>query len=210
MIDSATIYKDYRIPSWLALHMYRVAAVAMMVFDANGITEGREDLRDACLLHDMGNVIKFNFATPIFPIPNEEYWQQVQKEMIATYGRDEHHATLAILDELHVAPRVRALVDAIGFHNNERTLHSGDLLTMIAAYADSRVIPSGVASLAERMRDMYERYGSKHPETAPETERQVRALQQIEQVLFEHASIRPEDITEASVAPLVAEMSALG
>ncbi len=214
-----SIYEQYRIPPWLAMHMRRVAAVAGRVFDAhakradgadNVLSErDRSDLCSACLLHDMGNIIKFNFSVlgEEVSVEGKDHWETVRSDMIARYGRDEHHATLAILDELRVSPRVREIVDAIGFLKNEDTLASGDLLKKIAAYADSRVVPSGIAALADRLQDMHERYATRHPKDAPETERNSKALYDIEKELFQGAQIRPEDITEASCTELCSELT---
>ena len=160
---SSEIYERYRIPPWLAEHMRRVAAVAVMVFDAQaqsvGGTTERNELITACLLHDMANIIKFDLDKLPSPVRTErDHWETVRSDMISRYGRDEHKATLMILDELGVSNRVRGLIDSIGFLKNAETHAHGDLLTKIAVYADSRVVPSGVASLEERMTDMHERY----------------------------------------------------
>ncbi len=210
----ADIYGEYRIPPWLALHMYRVAAVAATVFDARRRVHGaesdtgRDDLISACLLHDMGNIIKFDFTILDAEVTKEgkDHWEIVRSDMIARYGRDEHHATLAILDELGVSPRVREIVDGIGFSKNEATLRSGDTLLQIAVYADSRVVPSGVNSLDERIRDMYVRYADRYPERAIETERQVKAIHDIEQELFRDIPLTPADITETSIAAIREEL----
>ncbi len=203
------VYEKYKIPPWLAEHMYRVAAVAATLFDASGLTEGRSALLVACLLHDMGNIIKFDFENPALPIPSGEraHWEAVQKDMFARYGHDEHAATLAMLDEIGVSPRVREIIDAINFRNAEAIERSGDILVQIAQYADSRVVPSGIASLAARMQDMYARYANKHPKDDDTTHRRVQALERLEQSLFAGLTIRPEDITEESTAALRVTLS---
>lgn len=205
----AAIYDEYRIPPWLALHMYRVAAVAAAVFDAraDGSEAERNNLISACLLHDMGNIIKFDFTTPLFGIEEGEYWKNVRKEMIEKYGSDEHHATLEILLALGVSPRVYEIVDSVGFGKNEATSLSGDILKKIAAYADSRVVPNGVGSIADRLNDMHERYAKKHPANTPETERNAKALYDIERELFTSTLIKPEDITETSIASVREKLS---
>ena len=112
-----------------------------------------------------------------------------------------------ILDEIGAAKRVHEIVDSIGFSKNETTPVSGDMLKKIAAYADSRVVPLGVASLYDRLADMYERYATRHPKDTLETERNAKALYALEQELFAGLTLRPEDITEASVAGVCAELS---
>ncbi len=203
----AEIYERYRIPPWLALHMYRVASVAVMLFDAQTPSVGGENERAelimACLLHDMGNIIKFDLDKLPSPVRTErDHWETVRSDMIARYGRDEHRATLTILDELGVSSRVRDMIDSIGFLKNADTKEHGDVLTKIAVYADSRVVPNGVASLEERMTDMHERYSDQHPKDEPMTVKNREAIYDIEKELFTNASIRPEAITEQSIATL--------
>ncbi|MEI8130671.1 MAG: HD domain-containing protein [bacterium] len=201
------IYERYRIPPWLALHMYRVAAVGAMLFDAQtprvGGENERAELIMACLLHDMGNIIKFDLDKLPSPVRTErDHWETVRSDMISRYGRDEHKATLAILDEIGVSNRVREIIDSIGFLKNAETNEHGDILTKIAVYADSRVVPNGVASLEERMTDMHERYSDQHPKDEPLTIKNRNAIYAIEKELFANASIRPEAITEQSIAVL--------
>jgi hypothetical protein len=202
------IYEDYRIPPWLGVHMERVAAVAIAIFDARRAQGGAEMLTDtdrrelitACLLHDMANIIKFNLDRLPSPVRNErDHWETVRSDMIARYKRDEHKATLMILDELGVSLRARGIVDSIGFLNNENTVASSDILKKIAVYADSRVLPTGVGTLAERLQDMHDRYSDKHPKESEETERNSKALYEIERELFAGLPITPADITEASI-----------
>ena len=203
------IYGEYRIPPWLAMHMYRVAAVGQAVFDARAsidttlTPENKKDLITACLLHDMGNIIKFDLDKLPSPVRTErDHWETVRSDMISRYGRDEHQATLVIIDEIGASQRARDIVDAIGFLNNENTARSSDIVKKMAAYADSRVVPSGVATLAERMTDMHERYSDKHHKDAPETVINSKALFDIERELFAGTTLRPEDITETSMADM--------
>lgn len=60
------IYKKYKIPHHLQLHILRVGAVATLIIDNINhelVTEfDRNLIITICLLHDMGNVIKFDFS----------------------------------------------------------------------------------------------------------------------------------------------------
>ena len=78
------IYKEYKIMPSLAMHQMRVAAVAKFIsnsllkpFDANNVIE-------AALFHDMGNVIKADLSLfPEFLEPKGyEYWKNVKREFI--------------------------------------------------------------------------------------------------------------------------------
>lgn len=200
------IYTRYQIPPWLQMHMQRVAAVAATLFDARKELDGlqkkdRDGLICACLLHDMGNIIKFNFdKLALFPPSERDHWDTVRSTMIARYGRDAHVATLAIMDEIGVSSRVRKIVDTVDFAHADTIARSNDRLVQIVQYADSRVIPTGIGSLADRMKDMFDRYSHLHDSNSAETHKQIHALEEIERLLFEGTALSPEDITEASCA----------
>jgi 5'-deoxynucleotidase YfbR-like HD superfamily hydrolase len=80
-------------------HQLRVAAVASIICDSFDFLINKEKIIKVCLLHDMGNIIKFQLD--YFPELNKpeglEYWQNVQKEFIAKYGPNEHNATMKIM-----------------------------------------------------------------------------------------------------------------
>lgn len=201
------IYERYRIPPWLAEHMYRVAAVATCVFDAHVATDasllGRNDMIAACLLHDIGNIVKFNFTTLPPPDGRITYWKEVQSEMIAKYGTSEHPASKAMCEEIGQWERIAPILEHTSDYDACILLEQGSLLQRIVAYADQRVAPAGVVSLTQRLRDMRARYD--HPDTD-----HIRALDtaimENEKWLFSGISLKPEDITEQSIAPLVAEL----
>lgn len=201
------IYDEYRIPPWLAEHMLRVAAVAMTVFDAiharDPKLEGRDDLIAACLLHDIGSIVKFNFVSMPARDGRNEYWLGVQKEMIEKYGASEHPAAEAICSELGVRERVAPILAHTADYEALILETEGTILQKIVAYADQRVSPRGVVSLQERISDMRKRY--EHPDTE-----EIRALNAAivrnEEWLFDRATIRPEDITEQSIQVLLQEL----
>lgn len=56
-----SIYDRFSIPRSLRLHMYRVASIAEMVCDNwKGPRIEKDDIVAACLLHDVGNIVKFS------------------------------------------------------------------------------------------------------------------------------------------------------
>ena len=77
-------------------HMLRVAAVASLVCDNFNEPLPKDDIITACLLHDMGNIIKSDLQYfPEFIKPEGlDYWQKVKDEYIEKYSRDEHKATI--------------------------------------------------------------------------------------------------------------------
>ena len=110
------IYKEYKIMPILMIHQIRVAAVSMQICESlNDKDIDQESVVKACLLHDMGNIIKFDLNH--FPEENEpdgiEYWQKVKDEYIFKYGRNEHEATLLIGEEIGISSRILELIDCI-------------------------------------------------------------------------------------------------
>jgi hypothetical protein len=157
----------------------------------------------ACLLHDMGNIIKFRLD--YFPQFNQpeglEYWQNVQKDYFAKYGDDEHEATLKILKELNVSKNIFNIVSTVGYPYLEEVRDSEDFNKKVATYADFRVSPHAVVSIAERSADGKKRYeGVKNDVTPEERGHRDQYVLEIEKQIFTHSKIRPEDITDASIA----------
>ena len=67
------IYTKYKIMPSLQLHQYRVAGVAMYLCERVKMKIDTDNIIAACLLHDMGNIIKIHNAN------NEKAWLEVLK-----------------------------------------------------------------------------------------------------------------------------------
>lgn len=206
----AEIYQAYQIMPNLQQHMFRVTGVAEQVCQHLQAHVERENILRACLLHDMGNIIKFDLQYfPEFLEPEGlEYWQQVKDEFIQKYGKNPHHATIAIVTELGASDRIKELIDAVGFNLAKKNFESDDFSRKVCAYADMRVAPHGVVSLSERLEDGRKRYEAKGDHN---TFSYVMGafLKKIEKQLFEKMDIGPEDVTEKSVTPLTEKYPAL-
>lgn len=202
------VYEHYKIMPALQLHQLRVAAVGQMIGQAVALQLNLADMLQACLLHDMGNIIKFDLALfPKFLEPEGlQYWQSVQSYFQQRYGENEFQATLKIADELRVSPRVKEMIAAISFTHVTANYQSDDMEMKICDYADTRVSPQQVVSLQERFDDLEKRYGARYPS---EEQQQLRAqfrelMTQIEQQIFAQAStLTAEMITEAAITPLL-------
>ena len=71
--------------------MLRVAAVASIICDDFGKPLDKKLVISTCLLHDIGNVIKFDFNSKVFPDSwfapqGKRYWMEIQKEFIEKYS----------------------------------------------------------------------------------------------------------------------------
>jgi len=208
------IYKKYQIMPQLAEHQLRVAAVGEVICEhfaplpnpprkGEGIRQvDRENIVAACLLHDMGNIIKFNLEETQNLLNHNidiAYWQKVKDEYIKKYGRDEHEASILICKEIGVSQRVIELVDAVGFLTAVPNAEGGDFGKKICQYADDRVGPMWVVSLEERFVDLRKRYQNHKNDTQARDDFE-NSLRHIEKQIFKHCSIKPEDITEEAIA----------
>ena len=198
----AALYEQYQLMPNLQEHQYRVTGVAALLCDHLQVQLDREAILQACLLHDMGNIIKFDLMYfPEFLEPKGlEYWQGVQQEFVKKYGDNAHHATLKIVQELGVSERVRELIDAISFNQEKHNFESTDFSRKVCAYADMRVLPHGVLSLQERLDDGLKRYGSKHPQTFFFSAMGA-CLKKIEIQIFNQLDITPVDVNDQTISP---------
>jgi len=196
------IYKEYKIMPMLAMHQMRVASVAMEICESLDIEIDKESVIKACLLHDMGNIIKFNLAnSPEWNKPEgTEYWQTVKDEYISKYGSNEHKASLAIISEIGMTNRVRDLVNCIDASVARKIVEEDDFEKKICAYVDNRVSPHGVVSAEEHSLNAKERYKN-HPHAFSEENRIsfMKNLDLIEKQIFSHSNIKPEDINDESI-----------
>ncbi len=141
-------------------HQYRVAAVAKILCERCSEKVPVPEIISACLLHDMGNLIKFDLdkIPEGLDIGDTDYWRQVQVTMKARYGDDEHQATYAIVEETGVSPLTLEIVKYIGTRNAATMLEQKNVPVLIATYSDFRVTPTEVTSLQQRIEDLLKRY----------------------------------------------------
>lgn len=203
------IYKEYKIIPSLQEHMYRVAAVASMICDNFDEPVPKEDIVTVCLLHDMGNIIKFKMdVIPEFFEPEGvEYWRGVKDEYIKKYGESEHDATVKIIGELGLSEKISSIAGKNRFSLICEHLSSTDMNIKIVHYADGRVNPFGIVSYEERMEEARKRYEN-HKDFYEEEKRLklVDCGKEIEAQIFARCRIKPEDITDESIAPIIAAL----
>jgi HD superfamily phosphodiesterase len=207
------IYKKYDIIPSLQLHHYRVTAVAHMICD-NWIRENKPDFKDiitACLLHDIGNIIKFNLdAFPKLLQPKgKKYWQKVKNQFIKKYGKNEHEATHLIAKEIGISTRAMELIHSVGFSKSVENYKTKDYSKKICAYSDQRVAPFGIITLKERMLEGRKRFRlNKGPICGKDPfNLYASKLAKIEQQIFRNTSIKPSDITDKSSQKIIKTLS---
>lgn len=202
----ADIYAEYKIMPTLQLHQLRVAAVAKIICNALGDSVDEEAVITTCLLHDMGNIIKFNLSRfPEFLEPEGlEYWQGVKDDFVQRYGNEEHIATYAIAQEIGISEKAYSYLREIGFSQLDRALKNPALEQKICSYADMRVGPHGVISTRERIADGLKRYaGTSHTIASGRAPFLAECLQKIEETIFEGIARKPTDITDKEVVSLI-------
>lgn len=186
-------------------HMLRVTAIAKIICDNFVKPIDKDLITSALLLHDLGNMTKIKLERfPEFVQPEGfDYWKKVLKEFRKKYGKNDYEATYKILSELKIQKRIYDLVHSNEFGKMTKISKSKSFESQICIYADARVTPHGVASLDERLsevRTLWLKYKGASPETF---EKLTERAKVVEQQIFDHCKIKPEDITEEKVRPLI-------
>ena len=200
------IYTKYKIPPQLQVHQLRVAAVAKTICDHLQLKpDDTQTIISTCLVHDMGNIIKFNLDKfPEFLEPEgRAYWQKVKDDFIQKYGSSEHQASLTIAKEIGLNNQVLTIINAFGFPQAVENSRSTDTNLKICVYSDFRVTPHSVASLQERLVESYERNKNnpKMIQSDPEKFKQAsKAMQHIEDEIFNICKIKSEDVNDQSIS----------
>jgi len=201
------IYLKYRINKGLREHMVRVAAVAELICEKSTVELNTKNIVTACLLHDMGNLIKAKMDSmpELYEPEGVAYWTQVQAEMKEQYGSDEHAATVEIVNKINPgAEALHYIFNAIGTENTAK-VHAGySLSAKIATYSDMRVGPFGIVSIKERMDDLRVRYISRNKAgfSAEDINERERMLMDIEKDIFSNTTIAANDVTDDSTKVL--------
>ncbi len=156
------VYLQFGTPKNLQQHMLTVTALICSVRDHwVGEKIDWDHLVAAGLLHDLGNVIKFDLDR--FPallgdeLSRIDFWREEQKKLINKYGNDDHTATGKMLDELGVKPEIKDTILTKSFGNIIQSSKSANWLPKILQYCDLRTAPNGLMTLDERVGDIKER-----------------------------------------------------
>ncbi len=192
-----------------------MAAVADLlisnILNPSSLILDRETITTACLLHDMGNIVKFdfdymkeNFST-LIDINFLPQWEEVKKEFVLKYGPNSHAATMKIIEELGVSESTRELVDCIGFDKGEANVKSSDFSKKICAYSDMRAEPHGIVSLEERFQGLRHRYQN-HREGTDRRDIFEKSLREIEKQIFARCKINPEEVTDEKIGPIMEKL----
>ena len=200
------IYEEYKIMPNLREHMYRVAAVASII--CSDFTEpiDKKEIIYACLLHDMGNIIKFdlNYFPEFLEPEGYDYWKKVQDDYKNKYGPKDHETTLLIVKELDIDVKILDLVDSFGFSRSCKNVSGNNFSKKICCYADMRVVPHGVVSLEDRFKEGIKRYS--HPRFRENADMFKNCIRELEKQIFSKATINPQDIRDEKVSDIIKKL----
>ena len=204
------IYDSYKIPKNLQEHMYRVAAVGLSIADmvSKKAMLDRDRVATALLLHDMGNIIKYDLDKSVFSPEETERLRKVRDEFISKYGDEERAAMFAIAREVGAPEEAIHILENVGSSKVHLTIESDDWYRKICSYADFRVAPYGIVSINERFDDVLKRYESRVHALADKekTEGKRKNCLILESQIQAVVSGDLSKITDESVAPILSQL----
>lgn len=190
--------------------MYRVTAVAEIITQNIEVPDLDPNLiSKTCLLHDTGNIIKFDLENQYEligePEDKKEYWNQIRSEYRLKYKNDEEYATEKIAEEIGASKAIQSLIKKLHESDQVDVLASTNFNLKICKYADMRVGPWGVTSIKERWDDITKRYKNANHDlsNAIKNERMKNVSLEIESQLQEYSSINLKSIDDQMIEDLV-------
>jgi len=203
-IDS--IYRRFRMPKHLQDHLRRAAAVGRFICEHwKGKEIDVDNVVAVLLLHDLGNVVRFDFDNVELNSLYEEDsdlgdLKRIKNEAIERYGEDDHVATDKMCRELEVNDRILFLLKNKTFVQNKDICAAGDFELKICAYADQRIGPRGVMGLEERL-DKAKARGSKSMQH-PEADLLVNCALKIEKQVLDNTDLSAEEISDEAIGEI--------
>jgi len=196
------IYRKLDTPQNLVSHMVTVAGlVSLIKQNWTGPIVSWDDAITAALLHDVGNVVKFDLEN--FPallgseLPRIDYWRKKQRELTATYGADDHIVTDGMLEDLGVSKRIRQIISTKSFGNAVQVSDSSDYEAKILLYCDLRVLPDHIGTIQERIEDIAMRL-KKYSKRA-DFSQLADGVYQIESQIKAFCSARFDEVTQRTL-----------
>lgn len=162
------LFEKYDVMPQLSEHQLRVGAVGQMVAENWRGGCDVEMVTKVCLLHDMGNIVKFDLSDEaqrnrmFGQVDDLANWRKVQEKYWEKYGRDAHAATKGILADAGLASLNKYIDEEGELYFSEALgpqLEKANTESVILMYADFRVKPEGVVGYRERVDDLRDRYG---------------------------------------------------
>lgn len=209
-----SIYKQYQIMPNLQMHMLRAAAVGNIIFDKwiDKAMLNIDTIVTTLLLHDMGNIIKFELDRfPNFLGKEQkrlDHWKKIQQSYFEKYGYDEHSATFLIAKEIGIPHYIQEVLENMGSTHLSKVVQDSDYNCKISLYADMRVAPQGVVSVNKRFDDLLQRYkGRNHPvANKDKTGKNRQFCLEVEQQLQKRVDLDLNSITDRMIEPYIEQV----
>lgn len=197
------IYEKFNISPNLREHMFRVARLCLYIDDHwTGRALNNDLIVRGALLHDLGNIVKFNLGKypKLFDkdLARIEYWKDVQKKTIKKYGLNDHEATRKMLEEINISQKLKGIISTKSFGNSLETEKSKDWELKILYYADLRYGPFGILPLKERLDEALPRL--EKYKNLGNLDNFIKACEDIEKQIQVNLDIKVSEITEKRIA----------
>ncbi len=209
-----SIYKKYPVPQLLQQHQIRAAALGVYLSDnfKNPNKVDKALIIKSLLLHDIGNIIKFDLANNFLTIEEKKkikFWETQQQIYKSKYNNDEHLATYKMVKELKNTEDVYEVLTHTGSSRLQEVLVSANFNLKIVTYADLRCAPFAVVKINERFDEIIKRYRGRDHQLSDIEEvelRRKRALD-LEKQLQNQTAIPLEEITDKTITKYINQVS---
>ena len=161
-MNISDIYIQYSIPTNLQRHMLTVAALAELICDnLRDVSVDKDLVIKTCLLHDMGNIIKFNLDDPSLLDEGDKQrvdeLREIRLQYLKKYGQTPDEATIAIIKEITSDLRIVEICEGGRWDEDHGNGQSFAWEKKIVCYSDMRVGPFGILPIRERFANLVER-----------------------------------------------------
>lgn len=191
-------------------HLYRVTAYALYLTDhfVPDVQLNRDFITKACLFHDIGNIIKFDFRQDrLIEISDQDAakWKKVQEDFIAKYGPNENIAVNKIVAEIGLEENVQMLLKQTGIEKIRFALTTDNWDVKLIRIADERISPQGVVTMRERYADLLARYQGRdhHLADKKENEERLALALELEKQIQSKCTIDLQKITDTDIEPYI-------
>lgn len=196
------IYEKFNIPPNLQEHMFRVAGITSFILDHwKGKEIDKDKIIKLALLHDLGNIVKFDLEKHPDLLgkekPRLEYWKKVQKEVKEKFGSDDHDVANKMLREIGVDEEMIDTISQKSFGNSTETEKSDNWGLKILLYSDLRAGPFRVMPLKERLEEAIPRL--EKYKNLPHLDRLLQTARNIEKQIQSHLDTNVSEISEQSI-----------
>ncbi len=167
-ITTEQIFERYRLPQLLQTHLWRTASLMELLLNHwHGPELDKELLIETMLLHDLGNLVKFDLTdtTPIMLLSETELpmYRALQAKWHQKYGKVVDAVTVSFIKELRLAngPTMSQIILAHTDGTQATTVAQNDWSQKLCDYTDFRIAPHGLVTLQQRFDDLSKRYAAR-------------------------------------------------